>query len=214
MEKPFFVLDLSFCGLVHGFLRFLGCFSGGSLRDVNVSCTDVTDEDIMILAVTCLAAECDNLAVLNISGCFEITDEGVLGLCPHNGVYVGNEDGNREPLNAKSRLPENRRGSPALRSLVLANLTNLTDDAILAVGGLMHDLEYGTMRSEDGGLKKLLLLDVRGCANVSSWALGTMMAGCPSIIELEARGTYGRVLRNSLPGGSLRFRNGSRLPPR
>ena len=227
------ILNLSNCGIAHstglpsGILGFLACFSGGLLREVDISgCTNISDVDIKVLAVTCakaltclearacsigddalkaLGAECTNLAFLDVSACFDITNEGVLSLCPHNGVYT---DDNQQVITSANW--RNRRGCPALRSLKLANISDLTDEAILAVGGLRHDSVYGKLRSEDGGLKKLLLLDIRSCENVSSWALEMMMAECPSLVELEARGTNCRVSRDSVPS-KLRFMNGRRL---
>jgi hypothetical protein len=130
-----------------------------------------------------------------------------MSLCPRNGAY--RDDNQRVITLAAFR---SRRGCPALRSLKLSNIPYLTDEAILAVGGLRQDGVYGKLRSEDGGLKKLLLLDVCMCENVSSWALEMMMAECPSLIEVEARGTKCRVSRDSIPS-TLRFMNGRRLAP-
>jgi len=112
-------LDFSSCGraggdtfgVPRGIVGFLGIFSGGTLREVNVDgCEAVTDQDIKVLAATCgksltsfaavacnigdnalkaLAEECENLASLDISECHRVTDEGVLSLCPTNGRYIG-----------------------------------------------------------------------------------------------------------------------------
>jgi hypothetical protein len=232
------VLNLSHCGIAHstglpsGILGFLACFSGGLLREVNISgCSNVTNVDIKILAVTCaraltclearacsigddalkaLGEECINLAILDVSACFDITNEGVMCLCSHNGV---NRSDNMHVITSPD-FRRSRRGCPALRSLKLAHLSNLTDDAILAVGGLRDGSHDGKLRSENGGLKKLLLLDVRSCVNISSRALEMVMAECRSLIEVEARGRNGRsISRDSLPR-TPRFLNGRRLAPR
>jgi hypothetical protein len=109
------ILNLSHCGIAHGsglptgVLGFLACFSGGLLREVDISgCSNVIDVDIKVLSDTCaktltclearacsigdnalraLGADCTNLAILHVSACFEVTNEGVMSLCPHNGVY-------------------------------------------------------------------------------------------------------------------------------
>ena len=130
-----------------------------------------------------------------------------MSLCPHIGAY--RDDNQRVITSAAFR---SRWGCPALRSLKLSNIPYLTDEAILAVGGLRQDGVYGKLRSEDGGLKKLLLLDICNCENVSPWALEMMMAECPSLVEVEARGTKCRVSRDSIPS-TLRFMNGRRLAP-
>lgn len=232
------VLNLSHCGIAHstglpsGMLGFLACFSGRRLREVNISgCSTVTNFDIEVLAATCaetltclearacligddalkaLGDKCTNLAFLDVSACFEITDVGVMCLCPHNGVY------RTESMHAVTSpdFCTSRRGCPALRSLRLGGLPNLTDVAILAVGGLIRDAGHSAMlRSGNGGLKKLLLLDVRGCMNISSRALEMVMAECQSLVEVEARGrNRGSMSRGSLPS-TLRFLNGRRLAP-
>ena len=103
---------------------------------------------------------------------------------------------------ASDILPNGTKGCPALRSLKLASLPNLLDDSIFAIGGL---------HSNDAGLKNLLVLDVRDCADVSSRALEWILVKCPSLVELDTRGTNGRVSRECLPS-TLRFLNGRRLP--
>ena len=226
------VLDVSHVSVPAGSLGFIACFSGGVLREVNISgCERICSVDIQVLATACansltcleargcrfgdlalkaLGTNCTKLAELDISACFEMTQEGLISLCPHNGLYVGSEASNGRLFDYASRFLENRRGCPALRSLKLANLSGVTDDVILAIGGLKHDTEFGNMRSEHGGLKKLLLLDVSNCPRASARVIGLLMKECHSLIELDARGIQGTVKREYVPR-NVRFLNGRRL---
>ena len=82
------VSDLSHCGkalgsgIPIGALGFIACFSGGSLREVNVSgCDNVTNEDIQMLAATCS----DSLTCLEARAC-RIGDSALIALgkeCNH-----------------------------------------------------------------------------------------------------------------------------------
>jgi hypothetical protein len=221
-------MDLSMCGAAYGgvprgVVSFIAFFSGGTLREVRISWNEtVTDEDIRVLAATCansltsleacgcnigdvalraLADECENLAYLDVSECFDISNRGLLSLCPVTGRFIGDNGGS-------FHLPENR-GCLRLRSLKLAKLP-LTDASVLAIGGLYFDRESATMYRSEGGLKKLLVLDIHECEDISAWAVERAMESCQSLVELNAQDILGDVSLASAPA-TLRFLNGRRL---
>ena len=227
-------LDLCLCGsrdgrgIPRGLVGFLGVFSGGSLRDVNVSgCDEVTDADIKVLATTCansltafkgfgcnfgddaikaLALNCENLAYLDVSSCYDVTDEGILSLCPTDGSYRSYEiDTHLER--------ERRQGCPRLRTLKISNLPRVTDQAIFAIGGLYFD-HHGRavlhVYHSEGGLKNLLVLIVNSCGRVTGSAVQRAMKELPLLVELDARDLEGKVSLRSAPA-TLRFLNGRRL---
>lgn len=215
-------------------LGLLACFSFGALREVDVTgCARVCDKDVEILAATCANSltsldlkacvsigdkalealathECNKLAYLDISSCFEVTGDGVMQLCPTNGIFRHSSPG------ASVELVRDRNGCPALRSLKLAYLTDMTDDALLAIAGMIADQNEEYLGSDNSGLNKLLLLDVRGCPGITSRALGMVVSKCPSLIEVNARDTDAIQHRAALTSHvnaahSLRIVNGRRL---
>jgi hypothetical protein len=57
---------------------------------------------------------------------------------------------------------EDRRGCPALRSLNISFLPEVTDYSILAIAGLSFDEDYGILHAKEGGMMQLESLDIRG----------------------------------------------------
>jgi hypothetical protein len=223
-------LDLCLCGssgrgIPRGLVGFLGIFSGGSLRVVNISgCDKVTDADIQVLATTCansltsfngfgckygdeaikaLASNCENLAYLDVSSCYDVTDVGIMSLCPTDGTYSTYEDDTQLQL-------ERRQGCPRLRTLKISNLPLVTGQAIFAIGGMHYDYDTAIQYHSCGGLKNLLVLIANSCGNVMSPAVEASMRKLPLLVELDARDLEGTISLSSAPP-TLRFLNGRRL---
>lgn len=174
------MLNIHSVNIPLGTVALLSIFSGGSLREVNVSqCQHISDSDIEILAETCanslttfkaagtqisdrsiraLGTRCSLLTVLDLSHCPFITDSGFSALCPSSGIYtqVKNED------NVFRDTSGGRRGCPALKQLNLEFSSGLTENAVLAIAGLRNDANHGLHESQVGGMKQLETLDVRG----------------------------------------------------
>ncbi len=186
---------------------------GRCLREVHLGgCEGVTDWEIQALAVNCgetltcfqmragsignpaiqsLAKYCRVLGELDVCGCFEIGDDGIVALCENlrrrATIYNQSTDDNCEENQppAKRRLVV-RQSLTILRAASLPKLTNRAVEAMAQ-------------------LKSLIVLDVHGCTQVEPSILCKTVTKLPRLVEVNAKyiaqGTFAipHLLRNG-PG--------------
>ena len=225
--------------LVNGALAYFAV-SSNALREVNISGCVRFDWEIEILAVACaesltslemracgigdlaihaLARNCTKLAEIDISGCSDISDDGVMaltrdftgqtmqpnlvGATSSGAATIGIVEQHDIVASVAALGGVERRGLPkTLRVLRAKELPLLTDQAVRSISVL----------------QSLQLLDVFNCQRINSQTLANTVIALPKLIEVDARGIaengkdFTSILRNRLDenglmGQRLRFVN-------
>lgn len=183
-------------GLVSGALPYFALRSMGSLREVYLSgCEHIRDWEVKVLAMSCgqnltclemraccigndavraLGLYCTQLADVDFSACFEISDEGIVAFCQYQGAFEKACSVSSGTASTQTQWTK-RRVVPAfstLRSLKIAALPQLTNESVRAVAAL----------------HSLLLLDVSNCPKVTSEALAGTVKELSSLIDVNAKG--------------------------
>ena len=170
---------------------------GRCLREVHLGgCEGVTDWEIQALAVNCgetltcfqmragsignpaleaLAKYCRVLGEVDVSGCFEIGDDGIVALCQklrrreigNNPTYSTDEEeeGVSPPAKRRKIL------RPSLTVLRASSLPKLTNRAIEAVAQL----------------QSLIILDIHDCPKVEPPVLCKTIKQLPNLVEVNAK---------------------------
>ncbi|CAB9499851.1 LRR [Seminavis robusta] len=179
-------------GLVVGALPYFACRSMGALREVYLSgCEHIRDWEVQVLAVVCansltclemraccigddavkaVGRYCTNLADVDFSACFQISDHGILALCQHQGTWENVYPGSGQ--NTLQRTAKKGNAPCTIRSLKIAALPQLTKYSIVAIGAL----------------DSLIVLDVNNCPKISSDVLAETVKWLPSLVEVDAKG--------------------------
>lgn len=182
-------------GLASGALPYFALRSMGSLRELHLSgCEHIRDWEVQVLAVTCgqsltciemraccigdsavqaLGIHCTQLADVDLSACFEVSDEGIIAFCRHQaGLVKANDNSTECGVHAKETKRPAVQGSSTLRSLRIAALPQLTNASVGAVAAL----------------DSLLLLDVSNCPRVTSDGLAAAIRELSFLVEVDAKG--------------------------
>lgn len=143
-------LDLSFCNQITD-VSLAACASLPTLRSVNLNwCYAVTDAGLARLA------QCKSLELISLRSCEEITDKGIVAIS----------------------------GLPGLKGLELPEFAQITDEALSALSSAAIDLQalrldHLTGISDKGvallgKLRRLRILKIQSCPNVSSEAIADL----------------------------------------
>ena len=176
---------------------------GRCLREVHLGgCEGITDWEIQALAVNCgetltcfqmragnignsglesLGKYCRVLAEVDISGCFGISDDGIIALCQNlrrrerndtRSLSTDDGTGGSSPPTKRSRILR-----PSLTILRAAALPKLTSKGIVAMAQL----------------KSLIILDIQNCEQVEPSAVFKTVKQLPCLVDVDAKsiGHYG-----------------------
>ena len=167
------VANLSFGSSLRGgcpaySLAYLSLSTFGQLKEVNVSSSSkIVDDDIKILFLTCGNA----LVSLEMRCCDHITDESL--------SYIGKYGHTLTILDTSACFKisnhgiENLSKCSTLTSLKVSSNSSITDIGAISLGNL----------------KNLLVLDLKNCVNITSYAIGIVIQNCKHLVELDVRNT-------------------------
>ena len=167
------VANLSFGSSLRGgcpaySLAYLSLSTLGQLKEVNVSSSSkIVDDDIKILLLTCGNA----LVSLEMRCCDNLTDESL--------SYIGKYGRKLTILDISACFKISNQGIENVSKC--STLTSLK----LSSNSLITDI--GTIYL--GNLKNLLVLDLKNCANITSYAIGIVIHNCKHLVELDVRNT-------------------------
>jgi hypothetical protein len=171
---------------------------GRCIREIHLSgCESVRDWEIHALAVNCgktlrcfqlragsignsaleaLGKHCHVLGEVDVSACFEISDDGVIALCRDlrrrdNSISRENE---MEEIGKSSSSSTNKRRRivrSSLTVLKIASLPKITDCAIEAISRI----------------ESLIVLDIENCVNVKPSVVHKTVQKLPFLVEINAK---------------------------
>jgi len=173
------VADISFGTSIRGgapaySLASFALASRGKLREVDVSgSTSIVDDDIKILLMTCT-----QLKSLEIRCCDNISDHALESIAVHgkhivfldfSACFKVTDEGVAQLQNCSK-----------ITSLKMSSIQSLTDRSIVPLRQL----------------RKLILLNVHSCVNITTSAVRTLLHECPMLVEIDAR--YIGGIRNTI----------------
>jgi len=172
------VADISFGTSVRGgapaySLASFALASRGKLREVNVSGSRIVDDDIKILLMTCTKLKsleircCDNIHDLALE---YIANYGKqLCFLDFSACFYVTDEGVAQLAKCSN-----------ITSLKMSSIHSLTDKSIIP----LHQL------------RKLILLNVNSCINITTTAIKTLLRECLLLVEVDARNIGG--IRNEI----------------
>ena len=132
-----------------------------------------------------LAASCPHLTDLDLSGCYDIGDEGLCSLaagCPAiTTLDLGDCDVGDEGLRSLAA------GCPAIHTLILSNCFSFSGKLLGLLGALVT-LKLDESDVDDEGMKNLSntlkALNLMNCEAITNTGLGSLADRCPNLTSL------------------------------